>query len=136
MGQVIGEKTIPAHVVDQDIYLSQFADRLPGCSIGALAGGQFSVDRVGAAAQGTNFRTDGVQLRRCACHDADVRSLASVGQGHGAAQPAATSGYQGDFAFQLHLCFTFLRRQGRRFRLLPGAALAPCNSPKKKEDMY
>ena len=103
MGQVIGEEAISAHVVDQDIYLAQFADGLPGGPVGALAGGQLGVDRVSAAAQGANFRTDGVQLCRRASHDGDVRSLASIGQSHRAAQSPSPSGYQGDFTFQLHL---------------------------------
>ena len=39
MGQVVGEETVSAGVVDQDIYLPQLADGLPGCPVGPLASG-------------------------------------------------------------------------------------------------
>ena len=78
----------------------------------------------GAAAQGANFQTYGVQLRRCAGYNGDIRSFASIGHSHGAAQSAGPSSYQGDFAFQLHLCFTFLQWQGRHSKL-PTASLGP-----------
>ena len=117
VGQVLGEETVSAGVVDQDIYLPQLADGLLGSPVGTFAGGQFSVDRVGAAAQGANFQTYGVQLQRSAGYNGDIRSLASIGHSHGAAESAGPSRYQGNFAFQLHLYFTFLQWQGRHFRM-------------------
>ena len=117
MGQVLGEETVSAGVVDQYIDLPQLADSLPDCSVGTLAGGQFSVDRVGASAQSTYFQAYGFQLRRSAGYNGNIGSLASVRQSHGAAQSAGPSGYQSDFAFQLHLCFTFLQWQEHHSRL-------------------